>query len=76
MNFCHEMSSNRIFIVRISERYYCIAMYSKEKYFCLVNVELKTNVSEISSVSIIRVDLVNDRISPIRIYTSLPKQDK
>jgi hypothetical protein len=28
-----------------------------------VNVELKTNVSEVSSVSIIKVDAVNDRMS-------------
>jgi hypothetical protein len=32
-----------------------------------VNVKLKTNVSEISSVYIIRVDVVNDRISLIFI---------
>jgi hypothetical protein len=32
-----------------------------------INVELKTNVSEISSVSIFRVDVVNDRMSLIFI---------
>jgi hypothetical protein len=32
-----------------------------------INVELKINVSEISSVSIFRVDVVNDRMSLIFI---------
>jgi hypothetical protein len=38
-----------------------------------VNGELKTNVSEISSVSIIRVDVVNDHMS--LIYTPVCQID-
>jgi hypothetical protein len=33
-----------------------------------VNVQLKANISEISSISIIRVDVVNDDMPPIRRY--------
>jgi hypothetical protein len=39
----------------------------------LVNVELKTDVSEISSVSIIRVDVMNDRI--LLIFTPVCQID-
>jgi hypothetical protein len=39
-----------------------------------VNVELKTNVSEISSVTIIRVDVVNDHASLIyQSVKSMPR---
>jgi hypothetical protein len=39
--------------------------YNISRAISRVNVELKTNVSYISSVSIVRVDVANDRMSLI-----------